>query len=344
MLLLNVLRDPHSQPITATMMPACFVPIRQCRSVCSRGTLTSPRRRSWMILVGLPMVLVAITTQAVDWADPLFENASLLDIDHDEVYSPLQLVGAKKTRTKKGLNDDRGAGFGPIIPEPMVFDLVRPLNARAGQIEGNVLAIFPMKRGPGNAAGLPDVIGAVPLPGRAQGIEWAPEVEWCPRDGVTWEVEFPFIDDRLEAVKIAHQRMLGTGFDDRFIHGWQAIGLNDFDSGTTTLALLWVAGWRFDDTWSTLALIGARQQIGRPGFRGTEYLQNVTLFTDVHEDLLLGLETNYQQETTDPSALLLMPQFQWRMTDCLNFQAGAGYRFATDGNMPEAAIRVILAN
>jgi hypothetical protein len=297
-----------------------------------------------MITFALPMVLVAITAQAIDWADPLLENASLLDFDHDEVYSPLQLVGAKRTRAKKTARDDHGYGRGPIIPEPMVFDLVRPLNARAGQIEANVLAIFPMKRGPGNAAGLPDAIGALPLPGQEQGIEWAPEVEWCPRDGVTWEVEFPFIEDRLEAAKIAHQRMLGTGFDGRFIHGWQAIGLNDFDSGTTSLAMLWVAGWRFDDTWSTLALIGARQQIGPPGFRGTEYLQNVTLFTDVSDELILGFETNYQQETTGASALMLMPQFQWRMTRCLNFQAGAGYRFATDGNMPEAAMRVILAN
>lgn len=300
------------------------------------------RRHSGILLLAAGLVLVGLAAQAFDWADHELENASLVDFDHDEVYSPLQLVGNHKKRTKTKPGDDHGPG--PMIPEPMVFDLVRPLNARQGQIEANVLAIFPMKRGPGGIAGLPDPIGAVPLPGQSQGIEWAPEIEWCPRDGVTWEVEFPFIDDRFEAIKIANQRMIGTGFDDRFIHGWQAIGLNDFDSGTTTLALLWVAGWRFDETWSAMALIGGRQGIGQPGFRATEYLQNVTLFADLTDDFLLGFETNYQQETTGPAACLLMPQFHWQMSRCLQFQAGAGYRFATEGNLPEAAIRVILAN
>jgi len=302
------------------------------------------RRDGLRILIGCMFTLVGLTAQAIDWADPSFENASLFDFDHDEVYSPLQLVGSTKNRTKRPAGNDQGHGPGPIIPEPMVFDLVRPLNARAGQIEANVLAIFPLAKGPGGVAGLPDPIGTVPLPGKSQGVEWAPEVEWCPRDGVTWEVEFPFIDDRLEAVKVAHQRMLGTGFDDRFIHGWQAIGLNDFDSGTTTLAMLWVAGWRFDRTWSMLSLVGGRQEIGRPGFRATEYLQNVSLFANLSDDLIVGIETNYQQETTGPAACLLMPQVQRQLSAYWQLQGGVGYRFATGGSLPEAAIRVIWAN
>lgn len=292
------------------------------------------------------LALTSVVAKAVDWADWSFERADLLDYDHDEVIAPLRLVDLTKQRKRSGKPDDgRGHGPGPLIPEPMVFDLVRPLNALAGEFEANVLAIFPMKRGSAGAAGLPDPIGAVPLSGKSDGIEWAPEFEWCPRDGVTWEAEFPFIDDRFEAAKVAHQRMLGTGFDDHFIHGWQAIGLNDFSSGTTTLAALWVAGWRFNGTWSTLGLFGARQEIGRPGFRATEYLQNISLFADVSDDLILGIESNYQQEVTDrAAALLLMPQFQWHVRGRLTFQGGAGYRFATEGNMPEAAIRVILAN
>jgi hypothetical protein len=303
------------------------------------------RKHLFLRLLAMCLTLIAMTAQAIDWADPAFENAPIMDFDFDEICSPVRLFGNKgKRKTVRSGADGHGSGKGPRIPEPMVFDLVRPLNATRGEIEANILAIFPLKRGPGGIAGLPDAIGTVPLSGREQGIEWAPEIEWCPRDGVTWEAEFPFIDDRFEAVKIAHQRMLGTGFEDHFIHGWQGIGLNDFDSGTTTLALLWVAGWRFNDTWSTLALIGGRQEIGRPGFRATEYLQNVSLFADLADDLILGIETNYQQETTGPAALLLMPQFQWQLSRCLNFQGGVGYRFATEGNLPEAAIRVILAN
>jgi hypothetical protein len=305
-------------------------------------------RRRHPSLLGLLLVLGTLGAQGADWADLPFERAPLLDFDFDEQVSPVQWRDAsrfrRRSRSRRPRRDPDRIPPGPMIPEPMVFDLVRPLNALAGEFEANVLAIFPMKRGPGGITGLPDPIGTVPARGGPAGIEWAPEFEWCPRDGVTWEAEFPFIDDRFEAVKIAHQRMLGTGFDDHLIYGWQGIGLNDFDSGTTTLALLAVAGWRFDRTWSTLALIGGRQEIGPRGFRGTEYLQNVSLFADLSEDFILGIETNYQQDFSGPAALLLMPQFHWQLTRVLNFQAGAGYRFADKGNMPEAAIRVILAN
>jgi hypothetical protein len=287
----------------------------------------------------------ALVAQAVDWADFAFEAAPILAYDHDEVTGPLRLSGSRTNgRRRQARPDDDDDRLGPLIPEPMVFDLVRPLNARAGEFEANVLAIVPLRRGPAGAAGLPDPIGAVPFGPQKSEIEWAPEFEWCPRDGVTWEVEFPFRRDRFEAIKVAHQRMLGTAFDDRFIHGWQAIGLNDFDSGTTTVALLWVAGWRFDRTWSVLTLVGGRQEIGPPGYRGTEYLQNVSLFADITDDMVFGIETNWQQETTGPAALLLMPQFHWQIGRFLNVQAGAGYRFADEGNLPEAAIRVILAN
>jgi hypothetical protein len=293
---------------------------------------------TWSILA-----TTALVAKAIDWADYCFERSDIFDYDHDEVIAPLRLVDLQKKR-RKSHGHDHDHGPGPVIPEPMVFDLVRPLNALQGQFEANVLAIFPMKRGPAGAAGLPDAIGAVPLPGKTQGIEWAPEFEWCPRDGVTWEAEFPFIEDRFEAAKVAHQRMLGTGFDDHFIHGWQAIGLSDFDSGTTTLAGLWVAGWRWNRTWSAMGMFGGRQEFGGRGFQATEYLQNISLFADVSDDLVLGMESNYQQQFTGPAALLLLPQFHWQINHCLNFQGGAGYRFADEGSLPEAAIRVILTN
>jgi hypothetical protein len=297
-------------------------------------------------IVSCTAIMVAFvmpTAIAIDWADVFAEPALWLDYDDDAEFVPLRhnRQGRQGRRRPRGDDDDRP---GPLIPEPMVFDLVRPLNARAGEFEANVLAIFPLRRGPAGVAGLPDALGTVPLGPQRAVPEWAPEFEWCPRDGVTWEVEFPFRRDTFEAIKVAHQRMLGVGFDDRFIHGWHAIGLNDFDSGATTLALLWVAGFRFDRTWSTLAFIGGRQEIGPPGYRGTEYLQNVSLFADLSDEMVFGVETNYQQDLEGPAALLLMPQFHWQLTPVLNIQAGAGYRFATGGSIPEAAVRVILAN
>lgn len=50
----------------------------------------------------------------------------------------------------------------PHIPEPMVFDLMRPLHARAGEVEVNTIGILP----PG---------------GR---LKWAPELEATLLDGL----------------------------------------------------------------------------------------------------------------------------------------------------------------
>ena len=148
----------------------------QCRGLAFRIT--------WSILA-----TTALVAKAIYWADYCFERSDIFDYDHDEVIAPLRLVDLQKKR-RKSHGHDHDHGPGPVIPEPMVFDLVRPLNALQGQFEANVLAIFPMKRGPAGAAGLPDAIGAVPLPGKTQCIEWAPEFEWCPRDGVTLEAEW----------------------------------------------------------------------------------------------------------------------------------------------------------
>ncbi len=45
----------------------------------------------------------------------------------------------------------------PSIPEPMVFDMIRPLGARRGELEANTLA-------------------QVNLSGASRDVEWAPEV------------------------------------------------------------------------------------------------------------------------------------------------------------------------
>jgi hypothetical protein len=87
---------------------------------------------------------------------------------------------------------DNGREFrGPIIPEPMVFDMVRPLGARRGELEVNVLGLVPLKRD-----------------GGAPAIEWAPEVEWAIRDGFAVEFELPFRRVRQASLRAPthHQR------------------------------------------------------------------------------------------------------------------------------------------
>ncbi|MFN4038747.1 MAG: hypothetical protein ACK4IB_05380 [Erythrobacter sp.] len=63
----------------------------------------------------------------------------------------------------------------PLIPEPMVFDMIRPLAAPKGELEANTLALFPL-----NA--------------RGEDIDWAPpEIEYAFANGWAAEFECPSI-------------------------------------------------------------------------------------------------------------------------------------------------------
>jgi|688.fasta_scaffold151460_4 hypothetical protein len=92
----------------------------------------------------------------------------------------------------------------PRIPEPMVFDLVRPLGAKRGEAEVNTLAVIPLNRNMGR-------------------VEWAPEVEFAIADGLAFEFELPFEEWSLKSYKTAGQITFGKAFNDSFIHGAQGI-------------------------------------------------------------------------------------------------------------------------
>ncbi|MGB5229070.1 MAG: hypothetical protein WBN55_12465, partial [Eudoraea sp.] len=91
----------------------------------------------------------------------------------------------------------------PDIPEPMVFDLVRELGARRGELEINVLAVFPLSSNSSHF------------------VEWAPEIEYAIWDNFAVEFELPIEDGTLEALKVALQYTFGKSKSGRFIHGTQ---------------------------------------------------------------------------------------------------------------------------
>ena len=63
-----------------------------------------------------------------------------------------------------GAEDGGAQAHAPIIPEPMVFDLVRPLGALKGELEGNTLVEIPLAQtDPSDPS-----------------VFWAPEVEAAP--------------------------------------------------------------------------------------------------------------------------------------------------------------------
>lgn len=112
-----------------------------------------------------------------------------------------------------------GAGDDPDIPEPMVFDMVRPMGARRGEWETNVLALSP-------------------LSGQERALEWAPEVEYAVAHGFALEFELPFEGMRLAEWKMGAQATIGTFDRGRIVHGVQYLGMYGRESGRTSQALL----------------------------------------------------------------------------------------------------------
>ena len=161
----------------------------------------------------------------------------------------------------------------PVIPEPMIFDMMRPLGARKGELEINALALT----------------GA---PFRPREAEWAPEVEYAFADGKAIEFELPFNGARLEALKVGLQSALGVSADGRTAHGVQYLGIYDRDSGHYSNTLLYMAGHRFSSRWSMMTIAGLDDiSFGKTTGRNV-LLLNQTTFYDLAPESVLGLELN----------------------------------------------------
>jgi len=223
--------------------------------------------------------------------------------------------------------EDIEARDGPRIPEPMVFDLVRGLGARRGELEVNVLALSPFRRG--------------------SHFEWAPEVEYAIADGFAVEFELPIFGTHVEATKAAAQYTFGTAFDDAFIHGAQGILYYDLTTGRWSPTALYVAGLRLNRTWSLLGMVGGTvgPQIfpfsEEPAQTGSEIITNLSLFADLTDDLVAGVETNLSRQLRGPAELLVMPQVHWTITKHFRVQFGMGMRDDVEGRNAELGFRVI---
>ena len=214
------------------------------------------------------------------------------------------------------------AAENPRIPEPMVFDLLRPLGARAGEREVNVLAVRPLDRGP---------------------TDWAPELEYAYADGQSFELELPFEDGRLTQVKFALQGTFGTGAGGRWIHGWQYLGQVERGSATVRNSLLYISGYRFEARWSMLSMAGLRQ-VGLRRLGPTALLLNHSVFYDFDPQTVLGLEVNLRQDIAgdDRTRALVIPQIHRRLSELTSLQAGLGVEFRTDRDAGlVAALRLI---
>ncbi|CAI8814542.1 conserved protein of unknown function [Methylocaldum szegediense] len=188
----------------------------------------------------------------------------------------------------------------PHIPEPMVFDLVRPLGVQRGEFEMNVLAGHSLKNGE---------------------TEWAPELEYAVRDGFAIEFELPFENLSIAQYKLAVQGTLGTLLGQRYIHGWQVIGRYDREHRDYSADALYLAGYRWNAVSSTFNMAGVRWSgiDRRDKFAG---IVNTSWFYNVSDHLTFGIELD--NEIDSRWRYFLIPQIHLDLTDHATLQLGVG--------------------
>lgn len=217
---------------------------------------------------------------------------------------------------------------GPILPEPMVFDLVRPLGAKKGELEFNTLAIFPLRRK------------------EKLQIDWAPEIEWAFADGYAIELELPMMNGHIEAYKVAIQGTFPIPKSNSFIHGWQWISEYIREEQLMESTLLYLAGKELSSGYSIFGMLGSRHNAF---VNGSEIrprsiwnmLFNASFNRRVNKTTIISLEANYAYHFGLGQELRLIPQIQYRVNDFINIQGGFGYEWFMGDRQPIFATRVI---
>lgn len=209
----------------------------------------------------------------------------------------------------------------PHVPEPMVFDMMRPLGAKRGELEANVLA-------------------TTRLSGEDRAIHWAPEVEYAFADGFAIEGELPFENGRLAELKLGLQAAFGTLNQGRSAHGVQYLGIYDRHDGRYSNSLIYMLAHRFDGRWSNVAMAGVSDIGGRKHQGGNALILNNSTFYNASQETVLGVELNWLGSRE--GQILVMPQVHQRLGGVANVQFGLGaQKLRGEPARPHAGVRVI---
>jgi hypothetical protein len=190
----------------------------------------------------------------------------------------------------------------PHVPEPLLFDLVRPLGAAKGELEVNVLAQHNLRNGE---------------------YEYAPEIEYAFADGLAIELELPFKGSHLEEYKVAVQGTFGTLRNATMVHGWQVIARKERHGGPYSADFLYLNGQALGNGWSLFNMAGWR----RTEFSGegrNQLLLNNSVFYDVSQRLTLGLELNSEIDHKANWRLRAIPQVHYDLGGYSTLQFGIG--------------------
>lgn len=189
------------------------------------------------------------------------------------------------------------------IPEPMVYDLVRPLGVRQGDMEINALGDYNPYTGDMN---------------------WAPELEYGLADDLAIEIELPFENASHERYKVAIQQTLNIDEVQGMANGWQVfVDVNKHTKAMSADAT-YIHALKWADQWSSLSMLGLRvHDINRSA--QVDYLLNNTVFYDVSPRLTLGLELNQEISTGGTWRYRLTPQVHYDVSQYYTMQMGTAW-------------------
>lgn len=223
-----------------------------------------------------------------------------------------------------GERDPRTAGLhhgAAHLPEPMVFDLVRPLGAREGELEANMLIVTEVRDGHVT-------------------VGWAPEVEWALYDGVALELELPMVDAELHALKAAGQVTIPSP-DPGFTHGVQLIAEVSVTDWQPQYAAMYLLGGRVGPV-TVFGMVGARSRSPHDQLETWDLIANPTVGVDLHETVTIALETNAAFGLDERVRVLLMPQLHWQVVERFRLQVGGGVLYDSGEWLPHVGTRLII--
>lgn len=209
----------------------------------------------------------------------------------------------------------------PMLPEPLLFDLVRGLGAHRGELEANTLVT--LGRGP---------------------VHYAPEVEWVFANGHAVELELPMHGTSLDAVKVALQGTLHRRADGRFVHGWQAftqIGVHTRDRGVVTT---WIASGTIGARGSYVLMVGAGATIQAQGPALGTVIVNASVFRALDTHTRVGVEATTSSDVLGRTRVVatLLPQVHIDVTPHVRLQGGLGAALSRNGAAVQAASRFVV--
>jgi hypothetical protein len=215
------------------------------------------------------------------------------------------------------------------VPEPMLFDMIRSLGGKAGERE----------------------VG-IGVSRRAEELELGTEVELIVADGHAFELELLNPQAEHRAVRGVYQATLGRALDGRLLHGPHLVGAHAPGLGRTEGSAVYVLSARLSPQWSVLGMAGGKLDYGaapRPegseGPAGPPELRrsavvNASLFRDLSDSFIVGLEGTWEQRPTGLGEVEVLPQLRWDLDEGFHVQAGLGLTAENGLVRPISSMRV----